>query len=157
MTYSLFKEAIELNEEQMIIESIALFEDVAKAMQPYVALINAHADGKKNPFDANDKTRRIAYAEDFGSIQKDFEFLTNVGKPVKKFGEGENQTAQQRIIEIGKSAKTLWDEYKDRIANWTDSQVRTKLINEIKKLVNDWDRQLNALKTEYNKVQMNKA
>ncbi len=182
MSFSLIKETISLKEEQMILESISLFEEIAKAMQPYVALINNSADGKSNPFDKTDKTikkpipvepfaaflaglnvisdretRRNAYAEDFGSVKKDFEFLSSVGRPVKKFGEHENLTAQQRIIEIGKSAKTLWKEYADRINNWTDANVRTKLVGEIKKLVHDWDVQMNALKTEYNKTQVSKV
>lgn len=181
MTFSLIKETLELREETMMIESIALFEEVAKAMQPYVALINSAADGESNPFDKNDKTvkkpipvepfaaflsglkvlsdretRRNAYAEDFGSTKKDFEFLSSVGRSAKKFGEHANQTAQERIIEIGKSAKTLWKEFADRINNWTDANVRTKLVNEIKKLVHDWDVQMNAIKTEYNKAQVSK-
>lgn len=181
MAFTLIKETLSLQEEQMMIDSIALFEEVAKAMQPYVALINSAADGSMNPFDKADKkvkkpipvepfaaflaglsilsdreTRRNSYAEDFGSVKKDFEFLSSVGRDIKKFGENENQTAQQRIIEIGKSAKTLWKEFSDRLNNWADEKVRTKLVAEIKKLVNEWDRQMNSIKTEYNKTQVSK-
>ena len=179
MSFSLLKEALRLNEEQTLLESISLFEEVAKAMQPYVAILNNSADGKSNPFDPEDPkvqkpipvdafaaflsglkvlldrdTRRNAYAEDFGTVQKDFEFISNVGKQTKTFGEHKNQTAQQRVMEIGRAAKNIWEDFKERIKNWSDSQVRTKLINEIKKLVNEWDRQMNAVKTEYNKRQL---
>lgn len=175
MSFSLIKETIQLNEEQVLQEAIALHEEVARAMQPYVAILNSSADGKSNPFDPNDPkvnkpipidsfaaflsglkvlldkdTRRNAYAEDFGTVQKDYDFITNVGKQVKTFGDSKNQTPQQRIIEIGKAAKNIWEDFKERIKNWTDTQIRTKFINEVKKLVADWDRQTNAVKTELN-------
>ena len=176
---SLIKEAITLIEEQQHLDAIALFEDVAKAMQPYVTRLNvaAQEDGS-NPFAKDAKnttpiaidgfaaflsglkilldreTRRNAYAEDFGSAQKDYEFLSNVGTKTKKFGEDQDKTAQQRIMEIGKQAKTLWKEYTDRINNWSDEKVKQKLVLEIKKLVQDWDRQMNAIKTEYNQRKM---
>lgn len=176
MTFTLLKETINLYEEKQLLESIELFEDVAKAMQPYVAILNNAVDGQLNPFDPADKnnkkpipvdnfaafmaglkvlldrdTRRNAYAEDFGSTKKDLEFLSNVGKPVKKFGEEGNQTAQQRIIEIGKMASTVWDDFKKKISKWSDENIRQKLVNEIKKIVVEWDKQLNQIKTELNK------
>lgn len=182
MSFTLIKETVELYEEKQLLESIELFEDVARAMQPYVAILNNAADGQLNPFDPADKnnkkpipvdnfaafmaglkvlldreTRRNAYAEDFGSTKKDLEFLSHVGKPVKKFGEDGNQTAQQRIIEIGKSAKNIWDEFKTKISKWPDENVRQKFVNEVKKIVNEWDKQLNQIKTEFNKKVVAKA
>lgn len=181
MSFKLLKETISLLEEEQILESIALFENVAIAMQPYVAILNAAAESGENPFDpANKKlkkpipvdgfsaflsglkvlsdreTRRNAYAEDFGSTQKDFEFISAIGKNAKSFGEDKNQTAQQRVMEIGRSAKNIYNEFKDRIGNWADEKIRKALVAEIKKLVTDWDRQTNAIKTEYNKLKLSK-
>ena len=54
-------------------------------------------------------------------------------------------------------AKTVWDDFGRRMEDWKNPQVRTKLVNEIKKLALDWDKQLNALKTEQNKTQLSRA
>jgi hypothetical protein len=179
MSFKLLRETISLYEEEQILESIALFENVAVAMQPYVAILNTSVDSADSPFDPNNKkvkkpipadgfaaflsglkvlsdreTRRNAYAEDFGSTQKDFEFISSIGKSAKSFGEDGNKTAQQRVMDIGRQAKNIYNEFKDKIGNWADEKIRKAFIAEVKKLVTDWDRQTNAIKTEYNKLKL---
>lgn len=173
----LIKSMISLNEEIMLQESISLFEDVAKALQPYIALLNDTLDGIKNPFTKevskpipidsfsaflaglkvllDSKYRNLA-GNDFETPQKSYEFFSNIGKPSKKYGNG-SQTPQQVVINVGKQAKTVWDDFGRRMEDWKNPQVRTKLVNEIKKLALDWDKQLNALKTEQNKTQLSRA
>jgi hypothetical protein len=173
----LLKSVISMNEEIMLQESIALFENVTKTLQPFIALLNDTIDGTKNPFTTQvskpipidsfsaflaglkvllDNKHRNLAGNDFETPEKSYEFFSNVAKPVKKYGTG-SQTPQQVIIGVGKQAKSIWDDFGRRMEDWSNPKIRTTLVNEIKKLALDWDKQLNAFKTEMNKTQLSKA
>jgi len=173
----LIKVAISLNEERMIRESIELFEDVAKALQPYIALLSDTIDGTKNPF-SKDVSRPIPVAgfsaflaglkgllestnletlgSDFETPEKTFEFFSNIGKPVRKYGKGQ-QTAQEVVIALGKKASTIADDFARRMEDWSNPKTRTGLVNEVKKLALSWDKKLNSFKTQLNKTQLSRA
>jgi hypothetical protein len=173
----LIKVVISLNEEKIINESISLFEDVAKALQPYIALLTTSSDGTKNPFTKDvskpipidgfskflagltvllDSTNLETLGADFETPEKTFEFFSNIGKPVRRYGLGK-QTAQEVVVGVGKKANTIAHDFARRMQDWSNPKTRTSLVNEVKKLALQWDRKLNSFKTQLNKTQLSRA